>query len=363
MSAIQKIFKRYAPEYLKRYGQTMPAVHKKVIYAIENCRSGCFGALHYRCSSCKQNQELPRSCGNRNCPTCQNEKASLWLDKMKKKLLPCSYFMITFTVPQELRSFIKSNQRIAYAAMFDSAAQALKKLARDPRFVGADQIGLFGVLHTWGRTLSYHPHIHFIVPAGGLSSDRKQWLASKPDFFVRVEPLSVIYKAKFRDEMKKAGLFQKIDPVVWSKPWVVNSQAVGDGRTSLKYLAPYVFRVAISNSRIVGFEGGEVTFKYRKSGSNRWRLMTVSAMEFIRRFLQHALPVGFMKIRHYGFLSGSSKTPWSKIRALICILYEVTSRMVTEKKEKPSVNRGPKCTLCCNGLFLVKFSLCRIRAG
>ena len=363
MSAIQEIFRQYSAQYLDQYSHNIPSEHRKVISAIDNCRNGNFGSLYYTCSPCRLEHILPCSCGNRHCPTCQNEKASLWLDKMKKKLLPCSYFMITFTVPQELRDFIRSNQRIAYTAMFDSAAQALKNLARDPRFVGADQIGFFGVLHTWGRTLNYHPHIHFIVPAGGLSPDRKQWLASKPDFFVRVEPLSIIYKAKFRDEMKEAGLFSQIDSVVWSKPWIVNSQAVGDGRASIKYLTPYVFRVAISNSRIVCSKGGKVTFKYRKSGSNRWRQMTVSAMEFIRRFLQHVLPIGFMKIRHYGFLSGSSKTPLENIRALICVLFEIVCRIVDGKKVKPTVSRGPKCTSCGCKLFLVKFSLCQIRAG
>ncbi len=364
MSEIQEIFKLYAPEYLERHGQTMPAVHKKVISAIGNCRSGCFGALHYLCPSCKQKQELPCSCGNRHCPTCQGQKASLWLDKQMEKLLPCTYFMITFTVPQELRSFIRSNQRIAYGAMFDCAARALKKLARDPRFVGAEQLGFFGVLHTWGRTLNYHPHIHFIVPAGGLSADREQWLPSKPDFFVRVEPLSRIFKAKFRDAMKDEELFHKINPVVWSKSWIVNSQAVGNGQTSIKYLTPYVFRVAIANSRIVGFENGEVTFKYRKSGSKRWRHMTIDAMEFIRRFLQHVLPLGFMKIRHFGFLSGSTKTPLAKVRELICVLYEVLSAMVVlQKKENTKVSRTPKCKSCGSGMSWVTFSLCRIRPG
>ncbi len=173
----------------------------------------------------------------------------------------------------------------------------------------------------------------------------------------------MIFRAKIRDLVKEAGLFQEIDPVVWSMPWVVNSQAVGDGRTSLKYLTPYVFRVAISNSRIVSSENGEVTFKYRKSGSNRWRRMTVDAMEFIRRFLQHVLPIGFMKIRHYGFLSGSSKTPLEKVRELICVLYEIVSGMVIDRKKKPKVSRGPKCTSCGARLSWVKFSLCRIRAG
>jgi len=363
MSAIQEIFQQYGEQYLERYGHAMPAVHRKVMSAIDGCRSGSFGSLHYACSSCLLDHMLPCSCGNRHCPTCQNHKASLWLDKQMKKLLPCPYFMITFTVPEQLRRFIRSNQEIAYGAMFDAAVGSIKKLAKDPRFVGADQVGFFGVLHTWGRTLNYHPHIHFIVPAGGLSEDRKRWLSSKPDFFIRVELLSVIFRAKFRDAMKEAGLFEEIDPVVWSMPWVVNSQAVGDGRTSIKYLTPYVFRVAISNSRIVSSGNGEVTFKYRKSGSNRWRRMTVDAMEFIRRFLQHVLPVGFMKIRHYGFLSGSAKTSLAKVRELICVLHEIVSGVVIEGIDKPKVRRGLKCTSCGSELSWVRFSLCRIRAG
>jgi len=229
MSAIQEIFRRYGGQYLERYGHAMPAVHRKVIGAINGCRSGSCGSVLYTCPSCRLDHAVPCCCGNRHCPTCQNEKASRWLAKQMDNLLPCPYFMITFTVPGELRRVIRSNQRIAYRAMFDAAAAASKKLARDRRFVGADQIGFFGVLHTWGRTLNYHPHIHFIVPAGGLSDDRKRWLRSRPDFFVHVRPLSVIYRAKFRDAIKKAGLIDKIDPVVWGKQWVVNSQAVGDG--------------------------------------------------------------------------------------------------------------------------------------
>ncbi len=363
MSARQEIFQQYAGQYLERHAQAIPAVHKKVISAIDNCRGGCFGTLHYSCSGCRLDYGLPCSCGNRHCPTCQNEKASIWLEKQMEKILPCPYFMITFTVPEQLRGFIRSNQKISYGAMFDAAAASLKKLAKDPRFVGAHQSGFFWVLHTWGRTLNYHPHIHFIVPAGGLSADRKRWLSSKPDFFVRVEPLSMIYRAKFRDAMKDAGLFEEVDPVVWSMPWVVNSQAVGDGRTSIKYLTPYVFRVAISNSRIVSFGNGEVTFKYRKSGSNRWRRMTVDAMEFIRRFLQHVLPVGFMKIRHYGFLSGASKTSLAKVGELICVLYEIVSGVVAARKQRPKARRGPKCRSCGAGLTWVKFSLCNIRDG
>lgn len=362
MSAIQEIFQRYAGPYLERHGHAMPAVHRKVIAAIDGCRSGDCGSVLYTCPSCRLDHEVLCSCGNRHCPTCQNEKASLWLSKQMDNLLPCPYFLITFTVPQQLRSFIRSNQKVAYGAMFDAAAGALKKLARDQRFVGADQVGFFGVLHTWGRMLNYHPHIHFIVPAGGLSSDRKRWLRSRPDFFIHVKPLSVVYRAKFREAMKKAGLIKEIETTVWHQRWIVNSLAVGDGTSSLKYLTPYVFRVAISNSRIVHFGNGSVTFKYRKSGSNRWRTTSVDAMEFIRRFLQHVLPSGLMKIRHYGFLSATAKTPLQKIRQMICVLYEMVTDLVGQAAS-PEHGRKMKCRRCGHQLRWRMFSRCTIRDG
>jgi len=353
MSAIQAIFQRYGEEYLERYGQAMPSSHKKVIRAIRNCRSGDFGAHLYRCEGCGLVHVAPCSCGNRHCPTCQHDKASHWLYKQMKNLLPCPYFMVTFTVPEGLRDFIRSHQKVAYAALFDAASGALRKLARDKRFVGADQIGFFGVLHTWGRQLTYHPHIHFIVPGGGLSKDRKQWLCSKPDFFIRVEPLSRVYRAKFREAMQNAGLLHEIDPGLWRKDWVVNSQAVGDGQASLKYLTPYVFRVAISNSRIVDDDHHQVTFRYRKSHSARWRKMSLDAMEFIRRFLQHVLPIGFMKIRHYGFLSANAKVPIQRIKEMICVLFEFVKELVDPPAMPP--RREWHCGMCGKPLLRIMF--------
>lgn len=258
-------------------------------------------------------------------------------------LLPCSYFLITFTLPEELRPFIRSNQQAAYSAMFSAASSSLKTLAEDKRFIGTEKTGFTGVLHTWGRQLQYHPHIHFIVPGGGLSEDGNKWLPSKPDFFIRVEPLSIIYRARFRDAMKQAGLYHSIDPTVWSKDWVVHSKAVGDGRASLKYLAPYVFRVAISNARIVGYDNHQVTFRYRKTGSNRLRSMTLDAMEFIRRFLQHVLPHGFMKIRHYGLLSSNSSEPIEKVRELISVVCEAVKMIVEPLLPKP---KPVICNIC-----------------
>ena len=196
-----------------------------------------------------------------------------------------------------------------------------------------------------------------------MSGDRTRWLRSRPDFFVHVNPLAVIYRAKFRDAMTKAGLSHEIDPAVWRKRWVVNSQAVGDGRASLKYLTPYVFRVAISNGRIVDFTGGRVTFQYRKSGSNRWRTMSLGAMEFIRRFLQHVLPTGMMKIRHYGFLSGNAKLPLQEIREMICVLYEVVAGLVVRVVKPAQWTRKMSCRRCGHRLRWMRFSPCFVGPG
>ncbi|HDH34408.1 MAG TPA: transposase [Nitrospirae bacterium] len=182
MSAIQNIFKLYAPEYLNLYGNAMPENHRKTISAIQQCRHGSFGANVFRCDSCGNIHITECSCGNRHCPTCQNDKAAQWLINQSKNLLPCSYFLITFTIPDELRPIFRSNQQAAYSAMFSAASDTLKTLAKDKRFIGAEKTGFTAVLHTWGRQLQYHPHIHFIVPGGGVSKNSAAWLPSGRDF-------------------------------------------------------------------------------------------------------------------------------------------------------------------------------------
>jgi hypothetical protein len=268
-------------------------------------------------------------------------------------LLPCPYFMITFTVPAELRRFLRSHQKVGYEAFFAASQQALKRLAADQRFVGAGQAGFFGVLHTWGRTLTYHPHIHYIVPAGGLDGEGSRWLPSKPDFFVHVKPLSRLFRGLFRAQMQTAGLLEQISSKVWRREWVVNSQPVGNGKSSMKYLAPYVFRVAISNNRILSIDRGKVRFGYRKVGSRRWRSMELDAIEFIRRFLQHVLPKGFMKIRHFGFLSSNASVPIQRIRELICVLYELLGKSITVRTRTPKF----KPLLCSSCGTLMRWQL------
>lgn len=321
MGAIGDIFRQFAPEYLRRFGDTMPHEHKKVIEAIMRCRTQDNGAVVYQCEQCGRDHILNRSCGNRHCPQCQNHKTRLWLERQMGRMLPGHHFMITFTVPEELRDFIRSHQRICYAALFAASSDAMKKLCLDPRHVGGDLPGFFGVLHTWGRQLQYHPHIHYIVPGGAISTDDRTWRRSGEHFFVPVKALSPIFRAKFMGRMKKAGLADSVPKEVWQQPWNVNSQAVGKSETSIKYLAPYVFRVAISDRRIVKVADGRVFFSYKKHGSNRLRTMDLDAMEFIRRFLQHVLPTGFMKVRYYGFMSPNSVISLEEVKTNIALSY------------------------------------------
>ena len=317
MSKINEIFRAFAPQYLRRFGDAIPAEHKKVIDAILACRTEVNGSVVYHCEGCNRLHLVHRGCGNRHCPGCQNHKSRQWLDKQLKRQLPGHHFMLTFTVPQELRPFLRSHQRIGYSALFAASSEAIKRLATDPRFTEGDTPGFFGVLHTWGRQLQYHPHIHYVVPGGMLESQGGRWHPSAVNFYLPVQALSKIVRAKFRDRMAKAGLLSEIPAGVWRLEWNVNSQAVGSAEASIKYLTPYVFRVAISNSRIVKIEDGKVFVHYRKTGSNRLRTLALDALEFIRRFLQHVLPTGFMKVRYYGFLSPGSKMPLEELRARI----------------------------------------------
>ena len=267
--------------------------------------------------------------------------------------------MATFTIPEQLRRFLRSHQRLGYTALFSTSSASLKKLSTDEKFVGGDSPGFFGVLHTWGRRLEYHPHIHYIIPGGAFDKESGNWYSSRIDFYVPVSALSEIFRAKFKDEMEKAGLLDQINPIVWKLDWNVNCQAVGSSEGSLKYLAPYVFKVAISDSRIISFENRTVTFRYKKQKSNRWRTMTLDVMEFIRRYLQHVLPTGFMKIRYYGFMGSGSSLSLDDIRAAI----ERSLDYFVEERSSPKNegNRHPYCPHCKGKLlFWYSLSACEI---
>ena len=252
MLEVADIFRLHGPAYRARFGQRMLPSHRRAMQDIETCRTESLGGQVYFCSQCQVQRYSYHSCQNRHCPKCQNEQANDWLQAQKELLLPTHHFLVTFTLPAELRALARSHQKTIYNLLFRASAAALQQLAQDPRFVGA-RLGMVGVLHTWTRQLLYHPHVHYIVTGGGLTADGR-WRSSRKDFLVPVKALSPIFRAKFRDQLKKSALFAAVAPRVWRKDWVVHSEAVGSGQQAFTYLAPYIFRVAISNSRLLKLE-------------------------------------------------------------------------------------------------------------
>jgi hypothetical protein len=313
MVEMAEIFRCHGPQYRAKFGHKMLPSHKQVMRAIEQCRTPALGGHVYDCPQCDETQYLYHSCRNRHCPKCQNGKGQQWLEKQQDLLLPVPHFLVTFTLPSGLRRLARSHQELMYNLLFRTSAAAMQQLARDPRFVGG-QMGMVGVLHTWGRNLSYHPHLHYLVPAGGVALDGQTWLPAGKNFLLPVKALSIIFRAKFRDALREMACFADVPQAVWEQEWVVHCQPVGNGVSALKYLAPYIFRVAISNNRILKLADGKVTFRYRTSDTGKLKTCTLPAEEFIRRFLQHVLPKGFVKIRYYGFLSSGLRQRLTTIR-------------------------------------------------
>ncbi len=310
---LAEIFRRYGPVYRQKYASRIPANHRKVMRAIEQCRTEALGGQIYRCPNCEQVQYSYHSCRNRHCPKCQNEKAQDWLDKQQGLLLPVPYFLLTFTLPAGFNEVTRSHQRLLYDLLFKTSAAATQQLAQDPRWLGG-QIGMVGVLHTWGRNLAYHPHIHYLVPAGGWNDTEQCWLPARHNFLLPVRALSRVFRGKFHQSLRRTDCYVRIPANVWQQKWVVHCEGVDSGLHALKYLAPYIFRVALSNNRLLKMENDRVTFRYRATETGAEKRCSLGAQEFIHRFLQHVLPKGFVKVRYYGFFAATHRTRLLSLR-------------------------------------------------
>lgn len=340
MIELADIFREYGPAYRARYGAEMLPSHLEAMWAIEHCRTEAMGGHVYDCPHCDEMVYRYHSCRNRHCPKCQGEKAYQWLERQHDLLLPVPYFMLTFTLPEGLRPVARSHQSLIYDVLFRTSAAATQHLADDPRFVGG-QIGMVGVLHTlrqaqgrlWGRTLTFHPHPHYLIPAGGLSAEGV-WLPARENFLLPVEALSPIFRAKFRDALRETDCFTRVPPNVWQQDWVVHCQPVGNGRKAFTYLAPYIFRVAISHSRLVSYDEQQVVFRYRDSNTGQAKLLALAPFEFMHRFLQHILPKSFVKVRYYGFLSPGG-------RSRLALLREQLAPLEAESEEAVAVEKTP----------------------
>ena len=351
MTEIADIFRLHGPAYRAQFTDRMPPSHLRAMHDIESCRTACLGGQLYRCETCQDFHYSYHSCKNRHCPKCQNQQADQWLQTQQENLLPVPHFMVTFTIPRELRSVARSHQQIIYDILFRSSAEALQKLATDPRFIGG-RIGMVGILHTWTRDLRYHPHVHYIATGGGLSADGN-WIASRHRFLLPVKALSVIFRGKFRDLLTKTDLFALVDRRTWKKKWRVHCKPIGTGQEAFRYLAPYIFRVAISNNRILKLADGMVTFQYKESATDQITSSTLSAEEFMRRFLPHVLPPRFVKVRYYGLLSPTNRHLLKATRKLLA------AGRTTEAKATPTPTDQkppdpPRCPKCGSILLLVQ---------
>jgi len=318
---VADVFREYGPGYLAAFGDSLLPDQRRVLSDIVRCRTAVLGGHVEGCDRCGHQRISYNSCRNRHCPKCQAAARAEWMEAQAKDLLPVPYFHVVFTLPEVLAPVALQNKRVVYDVLFRAVAETLKEIALDPKYLGAE-IGFLAVLHTWGQNLIHHPHLHCVVPAGGTSPDGQRWVSCHEDFFLPVRVLSRVFRGKFIDFLKRAfrggqlsfhgklecyaeaRRFEQLVDVAVRHDWVVYAKRpFGGPEQVLKYLARYTHRVAISNSRLVAMEAGKVSFRWKDyADGHREKTMTLDACEFIRRFLMHVVPSGFMRIRHYGFL-------------------------------------------------------------
>jgi hypothetical protein len=303
MPEVADVFRRYGPDYRARFGEDLLPSHHRAMDDIISCRTEALGGHLWPCDHCGHEPYAYHSCRHRSCPTCHHQDTEAWLAERRQELLPVPYCHVVFTVPHELGEVVRRHPQALYDILIRAAAQALIKLAADPHYVGG-LIRVLCVLPTWTRTLAYHPHVHCLVPAGGVSADRTEWRPARSSYLVPVHALSKLFRGLFRALVQQERPDLLIPESVWTRGWVVYCQpAVHSTEQILNDLGRYVHRVALTNSRMLSIEDGQVCFRYQDSHDQRWQTMTLPAQEFIRRFLQHVLPQGFHKVRYYGLWS------------------------------------------------------------
>jgi hypothetical protein len=366
---VADIFRTAGPGYRIAHADHLSLHQLKVMSAIEHCRTAALGGHVEACEDCGQWRVAYNSCRNRHCPKCQGAAARTWLAEREADLLPVGYFHVVFTLPAEVADVSFHNKTLVYDLLFKAASETMLTIAADPKHLGA-RIGITAVLHTWGSALTHHPHVHMIVPGGGIAPDGSRWISSRPAFLLPVRVLGKLFRRLFLTRLValhdagrlaffgsmahlagRRAFLRHLSPIR-KKPWVVYAKAPFAGPEAvLAYLSRYTHRVAISNRRLIRFDEAEVTFRYkdyRRNGPDRQQIMTLATDEFIRRFLLHVLPRGFHRIRHYGLLAGgSSKASLALARELL----SVASPPDDNIREEPTDFRPP-CP-CCGGRMIV----------
>ncbi len=327
------IINQYYDAFMIKYADTSLPGHLKALNAIRGCRTPDSGELYVHCPECNHAEWRPLSCGHRSCPKCQNHETSQWIDRQQAKLLPVLYFMATFTLPYELRSLTWHHQKVVYSILFICVSSTLKDFGLNPTNLGAE-IGMTMVLHTHNRRLDFHPHIHVIVPGGGVDKRRRQWKKKKGKYLFNQDAMAKVFRARFLTALNEAGL---VIPKKVPAEWVVDCSHVGKGMTALKYLSKYLYRGVISEKNIVSNQNGQVTFKYTESKTGNTLYRTLKGEDFLHLIMQHVLPKGFRRVRDYGFLHGNAK----KLLFLVQLILHVLIKGI---KQRPRpVFRCPRC--------------------
>ncbi len=347
MPELADIVRRHGPQYVQRHRAHLPLHHRKALQAIERCRTPALGGHLYACTACAHRHFAYHSCNHRSCPKCGGADAAAWRERRLRDLLPVPYFLVTFTLPAELRALCQKNQRLFYTLLFHESAQTLQEIALNPHHLGAE-LGFFGVLHSWTRQLAYHPHLHYVVSGGGLRTDHKKWRRCRwtknhEPWLLPVQVLSQRFRNRFAAALREKSpeLYQEVSPAVWRKEWVVHSQAAGSGREAVSYLSAYVFRTALSNQRIVDDDQGRVTLNYTESQTGRRKPLVLEAMTFIARLLAHVLPPGLHKIRYFGWLHPRAQARLGKVQTLLAA--PLIFKTATLHHQPPLHLRCPRC--------------------
>jgi hypothetical protein len=342
---LAEILAAHWPAYAAQFGRLIPPEQRAAVRAIMRCRTPALGGQRYRCD-CGREQDAYHSCNHRACPRCGQDEASTWLAHQRARLLPVPYFLVTFTVPEQLREPIRAAMKLWYGALLKEGAGALQDLAADPKHLGAE-LGLTAMLQTWTRDLRYHPHVHVLVPGGGLTPNRLRWVRVKDaEFFLPQVKLAARFKGRLKAWLKQnePELFQQVPAKVWWMKWGADIQPVGSGEAALNYLANYLCQPPLREHQLERDDAPGVTFRYRDNAGTVQRA-TVSGEEFVRRILQHVLPKGFQRVRHYGWLGAAAKAKRARILAL---LDWRPSPLV-----KPTPLPPPPCPCCGKTMFLL----------
>jgi hypothetical protein len=364
---VADIFRKHGNAY--REAHQLPLEQQRVLRAIEVCRTAALGGHREKCRHCAAERNAYNSCRNRHCPKCQGAERIRWLGNRKEELLPAEYFHVVFTVPEQIARIAFHNKEKVYNILFRATSETLLTIAADPQHMGA-RIGFFAVLHTWGQNLLHHPHLHCVIPGGGLSADHERWIASKPGFFLPVQVLSELFRRLFLEALEEAfrkgelQFFGELTPLaepaafadylvpLGKAKWVVYAKPpFGGPQRAIEYLGRYTHRVAISNQRLLSLEAGQVSFQwkdYRHKNKQNSKTMTLEAGEFIRRFLIHTLPPGFQRIRHFGFLANCHR------KAKLALCRQLLLSPVLELLPKPPKPERPPnvCTRCGIGIMI-----------